>query len=357
MKLKKQFRESMEWALMLALVLGCGAMVQAQEQESQPEGRIVQIGPDDSQRSADAAADAAAEATTTGQSKAEVGEPSMPRHWIGLLGGPVTPELRAHLEIPSDQGVLVRDVVPDSPAAEAGLKAYDILLRANETPIHNMGDLVSIVRTAGEQHEQIALEILRHGQIETVSVTPAERPEQVAGHGFGFGPGQMEGWSGPDQDAAGNRMRRFNRWFHGPGGGLREFHSFQPGQLDEQYSLAELPNGVSVNIQRENGQPPRITVQRGEQTWVIEGDDPGSLRQLPDDVRPFVDQLLHPAAPFGMPGQPLPEMHSWTPELGEGMPDSYSQELHQRMEEMERQIQELQNRLLGTTDKPQSETQ
>ena len=57
----------------------------------------------------------------------------MPKHWIGMLGGPATPELRAQLDIPEGQGLLVRQVVPDSPAAKAGLQDFDILLKANDT--------------------------------------------------------------------------------------------------------------------------------------------------------------------------------------------------------------------------------
>ena len=53
-----------------------------------------------------------------------------------------------------------------------------------------------------------------------------------------------------------------------------------------------MPNGVSVSIQKQNDEPAHITVKRGNDTWDIVGDDPSSLAQLPDDVRPFVEQLL-----------------------------------------------------------------
>ena len=62
------------------------------------------------------------------------------------MGGPVTPELRAQIDIPEGQGLLVRQVVPDSPAAKAGLKNFDILLRANDTDLHDMRDLMELVR-------------------------------------------------------------------------------------------------------------------------------------------------------------------------------------------------------------------
>src|SRR3972149_5705182 len=133
---KQQLRGSVEWALMVALIFGAGAIAQAQEEKAQAEGRIVQIGPADGQRAT--TEEAASVEATDSPVPEQAAQPLVKKYWIGLLGGPVTPELRYQLDIPEDQGVMVRDVVPESPAAEAGLKSFDIVLAAKDKPVHDM---------------------------------------------------------------------------------------------------------------------------------------------------------------------------------------------------------------------------
>jgi hypothetical protein len=109
-----------------------------------------------------------------------------------------------------------------------------------------------------------------------------------------------------------------------------------------------MPSGVSVSISKQEGQPTRITVKRGEETWEVVGDDPESLNQLPADLRPFVEQMLHGRSLHGMnlrrPGQAV------LPELGDGR-------LRERLERMEQRMQELQERLLGPESAPANEPQ
>ena len=187
---KQYLRDSLGWTLMVALVLGVGVLAQAQQEQTQPEGRLVQIGPRDG-----STATVNPDAATTGSVPEQSAQPTAPKYWIGLLGGPVTPALRAHLDIPEDQGVMILNVVPEGPSAVAGLQTYDILLAANDTPLHDIRDLVKLVSSTGENQGQIKLEVLRHGKVETISVTPAERPAQNRSAGPRHGPG-LGGWLG-----------------------------------------------------------------------------------------------------------------------------------------------------------------
>ena len=136
--------------------------VPAWAQEEEVEERIIQVAPDD-----------AAEGDVEQNEDAV----EMPAYWIGLMGGPVSDELRAHLELPADQGILVREVVPDSPAAKAGVQQYDILLRAGEDELMGMKDLVAHVAKAGEDEGAVKLDLIRRGRQETTEVTPEKRPE------------------------------------------------------------------------------------------------------------------------------------------------------------------------------------
>jgi membrane-associated protease RseP (regulator of RpoE activity) len=326
------FRGAVAPALMVTLVLGTGTVAQAQN--DQPEGPVIQIGKADPQN-AGPQLPPPNEGPDLQNQPGTVEAPAAPKYWIGLVGGPIGEHhpLRAHLDIPEHEGLLVASVVPDSPAAKAGLKQNDILLRANDTELREMQDLVELVRTAGEKQGQIAIEVLRRGQRETVYITPEERPTDATppqgnfGHAFGQDFGLPNGAEFP-QDL----LREF-------GDVPFEFRQFGPGVIvGGGGSVADLPNGVSVSITKEDNQPARITVKRGEDTWEIVGDDPASLNQLPEDLRPFVDQMLHGqsrhAMSFGHPGRAI------SPELGEGR-------LRERLDRIERRMQELQERLMG----------
>lgn len=329
-----RFSGAVEWVLMVALVLGAGALAQAQDQDSDG-GPVIQIGKGDVQESLNPDKPG----PTDG---AIIDQPTAPKYWIGLVGGPIRPEhaLRAHVDIPEGQGLLVVEVMPDSPAAKAGVKTNDILLRANDNELHEMQDLVELVIAEGDKQGQIAVEVLRRGQRETVYVTPEERPADAPrpqrgafGRGFGEGLGGM----GLPQDL----LREFRA-------APFEFRQFGPGVVLGGGRMANLPSGVSVSISKQDNQPAQITVQRGDETWEIVGDDPKSLEQLPDDLRPFVEQMLH--------GPALPEMNFRQFQRGD-LPEFGDGRLRERLERMERRMQELQDRLLGPQDSPADEAE
>lgn len=317
----KHFRGVLEWALMVSMVLGTGVLAQAQQAQGEPEGGpVIQIGRPDG-----------------GEQPPHVPppgpRPEVPKHWIGLLFGEIGPDsaLRAHLDLPEGQGLLIDRVMPNSPADKAGLKRHDILLRANDKELRNKQDLVELVTTEGEKGGQIALEVLRRGHRETVYVTPEERPADAM---LPPGPPSFGGEFGPPggvpfpQDL----LREF-----GPEG--FEFRQFGPGVIlgGRGLGLPNMPHGVSISIMKEGDQPPRIIVKRGDETWEVVGDDPKSLEQLPDDLRPLVENMLHGGPRIDLrgirPGVPQPE-------FGDGR-------LRERLERMERRMQELQERLLG----------
>ena len=89
-----------------------------------------------------------------------------------------------------------------------------------------------------------------------------------------------------------------------------QFRMFGPGTVlqGQRVSFNQMPNGVSVSIQKQNDEPAHITVQRGNDTWNIVGDDPASLAQLPEDVRPFVEQLLTGGGPMQIPLPAMPNI-------------------------------------------------
>jgi hypothetical protein len=313
------------WVMFGIIAFGAGSIALAQENQT---GRVVRIGQDDP--------DQKAQSTPSLPPPGEImrdDRPVAPKHWIGLTGGPLTPELRAHVDLPDDQGILVHEIVPNSPAVKAGLKQFDILLRANDKQLHAMPDLVDVVRTAGEKQSQITLEVLRKGQRQSLTVKPEERPADLAlAPRAGTG-----GWTRevPNLENI-PQLRQFMERF-GAGDGLPlEFRQFGPGVVVGEGGaggIANMPNGLSISVQKQNDQPARITVKRGDQTWEVIGDDPESLQQLPADSRPFVEQMLH--------GGDNRMFNFRVDGPGDNLPELGGPGINERLERMERQMRQF----------------
>ncbi len=117
------------------------------------------------------------------------------------------------------------------------------------------------------------------------------------------------------------------------------------------FNFNQMPSGVSVSIQKQNDEPAHIVVKRGNDTWEIVGDDPSSLAQLPDDLRPFVEQMLAGTGSGRLPIMPqVPLMPGMGPPAG-----FHRGELQQRLDEMQQQLEELQQRMRDQIDAMETE--
>jgi len=100
-------------------------------------------------------------------------------YWIGIDGTPVDDALRAQLELTPAQGLLINQVVDNSPAARAGLKQYDVLISCNDTAIAQLADLAKILDEKKET--ALPLKLVRSGKRIIIEVTPQRRPDSQTG--------------------------------------------------------------------------------------------------------------------------------------------------------------------------------
>jgi membrane-associated protease RseP (regulator of RpoE activity) len=128
------------------------------------------------------------------------------QYWIGLSVEPLGAEQRKKLALPADQGLVVQMVAPKSPAAKAGVKTGDVILKAGDRTLKSVQDLVQGIQQAKEN--ALALKIVRDGQKQKISVTPAKRPAEGV---FVF---QAEGETKGAKSVPGAKVRQL------PGGGL-----------------------------------------------------------------------------------------------------------------------------------------
>ena len=112
--------------------------------------------------------------------------------WLGISGTTLNSELAEAMGLEADQrGVLVIEVVSDSPSADAGLRASDqqieiggveariggdIIVAVDDQPVEGFDDLVTYLVRNTSAGETVSLTVLRDGREQTVQVTLAVRP-------------------------------------------------------------------------------------------------------------------------------------------------------------------------------------
>jgi len=84
------------------------------------------------------------------------------RGWLGVEIQPVTEEIAEGIGVKSGQGTLVAAVMPESPAAKAGLRPGDLILRAGETEIADAKALSRLI-AATPAGTSLSLEVYRDG--------------------------------------------------------------------------------------------------------------------------------------------------------------------------------------------------
>ncbi|MDP6980306.1 MAG: DegQ family serine endoprotease [Myxococcota bacterium] len=97
------------------------------------------------------------------------------RGWLGVMIQDLTPDLVRALDLPEDtQGALISDVVDDSPAAEGGLEAGDVVIGMEGNKIDSSAKLRNQVAIA-PAGEKVQFQILRDGRKKKLKVKLGER--------------------------------------------------------------------------------------------------------------------------------------------------------------------------------------
>ena len=97
--------------------------------------------------------------------------------WLGVELREVTSETAKDLKLPAERGVVVSSVVPDSPAAKAGLKENDVVTEINGQHLEGAVQFRRMIREipAGRA---VQLTLWRDGHAQTLSVTLGKGEER-----------------------------------------------------------------------------------------------------------------------------------------------------------------------------------
>lgn len=268
------------------------------------------------------------------------------RYRIGIDCAPAPEALRVHLRIPEDAGLLVNSVMVDSPAGEAGVKRFDIIVEANGRPV---GSIVELVRAVNEAKDsELGLAIIHEGQERIVKVTPQQRDEDEIRQlrngfadrlgrrawppGFGAGIGQA-------QEEIQRAMEQLQQL--GPMNGFNGFRQIRPGIVLDFDENVKLPNGFNLKMQveRNGNDPATIKIERGNEKWVV---TEGDLGELPEDIRPMVENMLNGNRlnMHGLMARPaLPKV----PAIPRAKGNKADRKMQERFDGLELKMQELQD--------------
>jgi serine protease Do len=109
--------------------------------------------------------------------------------YVGAKLEQVTPDMAAALRLSRPMGSIIARVRDGSPAAAAGLRVGDVLVRYdNQTPADNRALMRAIARSAIGQ--AVPVTVLRAGREQTLQVTPGEWPGTVVAAGTPLGQAQ-----------------------------------------------------------------------------------------------------------------------------------------------------------------------
>lgn len=92
------------------------------------------------------------------------------RGQLGITGTELTSEIAKTFGYNKKDGAFVNQVMPDSAAAKAGIKAGDIIISIDGKAIRSFGELRAKIATMGAD-KQVALGLIRDGKEQTVKVT------------------------------------------------------------------------------------------------------------------------------------------------------------------------------------------
>jgi S1-C subfamily serine protease len=105
--------------------------------------------------------------------------------YLGIQMVNLSPELKkqinedpnSNMTVQQDQGVLIVKVMPDSPAAKAGLKSGDVIDRINNQAMKDASTIQQVVEQTPVGNE-LKIRVTRNGQPMTLSVRVGTLPRQ-----------------------------------------------------------------------------------------------------------------------------------------------------------------------------------
>lgn len=204
------------------------------------------------------------------------------QYWLGIMCTPLDDELlKAQLGV--EHGLVVREVVGDSPAAKAGLQEHDILIQVGDQALADLRTLVAQIEETGER--ALTLTFLRQGERQTVEVTPVKRPAESEAKAAKADKEAADEWKMLQENLYQMQVPKIIQEEQQDG---TKMLFIMPGVVLSDHAQS-FPKDLEVTITKKGDETARIIVQRGDDRWEV---DANSLEKLPEDIRPHITQML-----------------------------------------------------------------
>ncbi len=298
------------------------------------------------------------------------------QYWFGVAVENIPPTVAKQLKLKPDQGLMVVAVLPDSPAERAGLKAEDLLVELDGVPLTSQEDLARAANTnpgtyrvngevqlATPLMKMSAITFLREGDRQTVNVMPALRPESMLvlgdnranfmvqnGRGMGNAPGAAN-------NAAAMEVRNVvlpNGTTAQVGPGYRvDLTGAAAGNGDRDdgastlvvqsiKQLMERGETVVLTQQTDGAGNVKNRITAGGKSYAVET---GKVELLPAELRPLAMQLLAGSPAPSKVGTDVASAAKANAIAVGGTPAVGGNALEQRVSDLEKQNQALQEQL------------
>ncbi len=90
--------------------------------------------------------------------------------YLGVQIQDITDQLRDYFKVKGDGGVLVSEVVKESPAEKAGLEAGDVIMKVNDVRISDTGELTQTIRNEKPESD-VNITVIRKGREKSLKAT------------------------------------------------------------------------------------------------------------------------------------------------------------------------------------------
>jgi serine protease Do len=200
------------------------------------------------------------------------------RGWLGIMIQDITPELAESFGTNVTKGVIIADVVPDSPAEKGGLKRGDIIQSINGKQVENANFLSRSV-AALKPESTATLEIIRDGKPLTLKLTIGTMPEET-GEKKGVVPKTESAWGITVQNLTPELVQKFGLDEKETGVVITELTPgtpaaearLRPGDVVKEVNRQKIQNvrdWKQATEKMKKGEPLLLLLKRGANTFYV----------------------------------------------------------------------------------------
>jgi len=127
----------------------------------------------------EAPVDDAAPPSVAGEHQAAQPQAAREVAYMGLVTGPIPELLATHMGVRNGEGVVVRSVMPEGPAEQAGIRTHDIIITIDDKPAFSPTEINNII-LAHQPGDKVKVGLIQQGKGTELNVTLGKRPDAMA---------------------------------------------------------------------------------------------------------------------------------------------------------------------------------